>query len=187
MISITILLDSEAGHVGGYTESSEESNQLTLKNLHENSKHHADVVEYEEDTNPGGSQVNTESNLVEFDEDSTKGIVTGAVSDHTTVEDTKEYTTESNLIELVDELPEEHGQAQGLIEEITENNQHISHSGLGTENGHGNYGVIEEIEENSHVDIKSELVTKVAKILAINHLKKTQKKISLNMNKVAIS
>ncbi len=34
---------------------------------------------------------------------------------------------------------------------------YISHSGLGTENGHGNYGVIEEIEENSHVDIKSEL------------------------------
>ncbi|MEN0562091.1 fibrinogen-binding adhesin SdrG C-terminal domain-containing protein [Staphylococcus aureus] len=115
------------------------------------------VVEYEEDTNPGGGQVTTESNLVEFDEDSTKGIVTGAVSDHTTVEDTKEYTTESNLIELVDELPEEHGQAQGPIEEITENYQHISHSGLGTENGHGNYGVIEEIEENSHVDIKSEL------------------------------
>ncbi|HEA6923724.1 TPA: fibronectin-binding protein, partial [Staphylococcus aureus] len=118
---------------------------------------HADVVEYEEDTNPGGGQVTTESNLVEFDEESTKGIVTGAVSDHTTVEDTKEYTTESNLIELVDELPEEHGQAQGPIEEITENNHHISHSGLGTENGHGNYGVIDEIEENSHVDIKSEL------------------------------
>uniref|UniRef100_UPI003B9F7611 sugar phosphate nucleotidyltransferase n=1 Tax=Staphylococcus aureus TaxID=1280 RepID=UPI003B9F7611 len=38
------------------------------------------------------------------------------------IEDTKEYTTESNLIELVDELPEEHGQAQGPIEEITENN-----------------------------------------------------------------
>ncbi|HDE3149902.1 TPA: fibrinogen-binding adhesin SdrG C-terminal domain-containing protein [Staphylococcus aureus] len=76
---------------------------------------------------------------------------------HTAVEDTKEYTTESNLIELVDELPEEHGQAQGPIEEITENNHHISHSGLGTENGHGNYGVIDEIEENSHVDIKSEL------------------------------
>ncbi|MDM6461464.1 hypothetical protein P7888_14285, partial [Staphylococcus aureus] len=70
-----------------------------------NSKHHADVVEYEEDTNPGGGQVTTESNLVEFDEESTKGIVTGAVSDHTTIEDTKEYTTESNLIELVDELP----------------------------------------------------------------------------------
>ncbi|HHB4298441.1 TPA: fibronectin-binding protein FnbA [Staphylococcus aureus] len=151
-------VDSEAGHVGGYAESSEESNPIDFEeSTHENSKHHADVVEYEEDTNPGGGQVTTESNLVEFDEDSTKGIVTGAVSDHTTVEDTKEYTTESNLIELVDELPEEHGQAQGPIEEITENNHHISHSGLGTENGHGNYGVIEEIEENSHVDIKSEL------------------------------
>ncbi|MDD9544063.1 fibrinogen-binding adhesin SdrG C-terminal domain-containing protein, partial [Staphylococcus aureus] len=151
-------VDSEAGHVGGYTESSEESNPIDFEeSTHENSKHHADVFEYEEDTNPGGGQVTTESNLVEFDEESTKGIVTGAVSDHTTVEDTKEYTTESNLIELVDELPEEHGQAQGPIEEITENNHHISHSGLGTENGHGNYGVIEEIEENSHVDIKSEL------------------------------
>ncbi|HEG7511416.1 TPA: fibrinogen-binding adhesin SdrG C-terminal domain-containing protein, partial [Staphylococcus aureus] len=131
-------VDSEAGHVGGYTESSEESNPIDFEeSTHENSKHHADVVEYEEDTNPGGGQVTTESNLVEFDEESTKGIVTGAVSDHTTVEDTKEYTTESNLIELVDELPEEHGQAQGPIEEITENNHHISHSGLGTENGHG--------------------------------------------------
>ncbi|WP_409481458.1 fibronectin-binding protein FnbA [Staphylococcus aureus] len=151
-------VDSEAGHVGGYTESSEESNPIDFEeSTHENSKHYADVVEYEEDTNPGGGQVTTESNLVEFDQESTKGIVTGAVSDHTTIEDTKEYTTESNLIELVDELPEEHGQAQGPIEEITENNHHISHSGLGTENGHGNYGVIEEIEENSHVDIKSEL------------------------------
>ncbi|HDZ5604637.1 TPA: fibronectin-binding protein FnbB [Staphylococcus aureus] len=146
------------GHAEGIVETEEDSIHVDFEeSTHENSKHHADVVEYEEDTNPGGGQVTTESNLVEFDEESTKGIVTGAVSDHTTVEDTKEYTTESNLIELVDELPEEHGQAQGPIEEITENNHHISHSGLGTENGHGNYGVIEEIEENSHVDIKSEL------------------------------
>ncbi|UXU25879.1 fibronectin-binding protein FnbB [Staphylococcus aureus] len=146
------------GHAEGIVETEEDSIHVDFEeSTHENSKHHADVVEYEEDTNPGGGQVTTESNLVEFDEESTKGILTGAVSDHTTVEDTKEYTTESNLIELVDELPEEHGQAQGPIEEITENNHHISHSGLGTENGHGNYGVIEEIEENSHVDIKSEL------------------------------
>ncbi|MDN8845211.1 LPXTG cell wall anchor domain-containing protein, partial [Staphylococcus aureus] len=146
------------GHAEGIIETEEDSIHVDFEeSTHENSKHHADVVEYEEDTNPGGGQVTTESNLVEFDEESTKGIVTGAVSDHTTVEDTKEYTTESNLIELVDELPEEHGQAQGPIEEITENNHYISHSGLGTENGHGNYGVIEEIEENSHVDIKSEL------------------------------
>ncbi|UMT75517.1 fibronectin-binding protein FnbB [Staphylococcus roterodami] len=146
------------GHAEGTIETEEDTIHVDFEeSTHENSKHHADVVEYEEDTNPGGGQVTTESNLVEFEEASTKGIVTGDVSDHTTVEDTKEYTTESNLIELVDELPEEHGQAQGPIEEITENNLHISHSGLGTENGHGNYGVIEEIEENSHVDIKSEL------------------------------
>ncbi|HEA6241535.1 TPA: fibronectin-binding protein FnbB [Staphylococcus aureus] len=151
-------VEGAEGHVEGIVETEEDSIHVDFEeSTHENSKHHADVVEYEEDTNPGGDQVTTESNLVEFDEDSTKGIVTGAVSDHTTVEDTKEYTTESNLIELVDELPEEHGQAQGPIEEITENNHHISHSGLGTENGHSNYGVIEEIEENSHVDIKSEL------------------------------
>ncbi|HAR7131649.1 TPA: fibronectin-binding protein FnbB [Staphylococcus aureus] len=151
-------VEGAEGHAEGIIETEEDSIHVDFEeSTHENSKHHADVVEYEEDTNPGGGQVTTESNLVEFDEDSTKGIVTGAVSDHTTVEDTKEYTTASNLIELVDELPEEHGQAQGPIEEITENYQHISHSGLGTENGHGNYGVIEEIEENSHVDIKSEL------------------------------
>ncbi|HHC8833336.1 TPA: fibronectin-binding protein FnbB [Staphylococcus aureus] len=151
-------VEGAEGHAEGIIETEEDSIHVDFEeSTHENSKHHADVVEYEEDTNPGGGQVTTESNLVEFDEDSTKGIVTGAVSDHTTVEDTKEYTTESNLIELVDELPEEHGQSQGPIEEITENYQHISHSGLGTENGHGNYGVIEEIEENSHVDIKSEL------------------------------
>ncbi|HCX2102325.1 TPA: fibronectin-binding protein FnbB [Staphylococcus aureus] len=151
-------VEGAEGHAEVIIETEEDSIHVDFEeSTHENSKHHADVVEYEEDTNPGGGQVTTESNLVEFDEDSTKGIVTGAVSDHTTVEDTKEYTTESNLIELVDELPEEHGQAQGPIEEITENYQHISHSGLGTENGHGNYGVIEEIEENSHVDIKSEL------------------------------
>ncbi|HEH7942018.1 fibronectin-binding protein FnbB [Staphylococcus aureus] len=151
-------VEGAEGHAEGIVETEEDSIHVDFEeSTHENSKHHADVVEYEEDTNPGGGQVTTESNLVEFDEESTKGIVTGAVSDHTTVEDTKEYTTESNLIELVDELPEEHGQAQGPIEEITENNHHISHSGLGTENGHGNYDVIEEIEENSHVDIKSEL------------------------------
>ncbi|HDJ3185508.1 TPA: fibronectin-binding protein FnbB [Staphylococcus aureus] len=151
-------VEGAEGHVEGIVETEEDSIHVDFEeSTHENSKHHADVVEYEEDTNPGGGQVTTESNLVEFDEESTKGIVTGAVSDHTTIEDTKEYTTESNLIELVDELPEEYGQAQGPIEEITENNHHVSHSGLGTENGHGNYGVIEEIEENSHVDIKSEL------------------------------
>ncbi|MDQ1785201.1 fibronectin-binding protein FnbB, partial [Staphylococcus aureus] len=112
-------VEGSEGHAEGIVETEEDSIHVDFEeSTHENSKHHADVVEYEEDTNPGGGQVTTESNLVEFDEESTKGIVTGAVSDHTTIEDTKEYTTESNLIELVDELPEEHGQAQGPIEEI---------------------------------------------------------------------
>ncbi|HDC8774854.1 TPA: fibronectin-binding protein FnbB, partial [Staphylococcus aureus] len=91
-------VEGAEGHVEGIVETEEDSIHVDFEeSTHENSKHHADVVEYEEDTNPGGGQVTTESNLVEFDEDSTKGIVTGAVSDHTTVEDTKEYTTESNL------------------------------------------------------------------------------------------
>ncbi|HBC4766518.1 TPA: fibronectin-binding protein FnbB, partial [Staphylococcus aureus] len=99
-------VEGAEGHAEGIVETEEDSIHVDFEeSTHENSKHHADVVEYEEDTNPGGGQVTTESNLVEFDEESTKGIVTGAVSDHTTVEDTKEYTTESNLIELVDELP----------------------------------------------------------------------------------
>ncbi|OFC56207.1 fibronectin-binding protein FnbB, partial [Staphylococcus aureus] len=96
-------VEGAEGHAEGIIETEEDSIHVDFEeSTHENSKHHADVVEYEEDTNPGGGQVTTESNLVEFDEDSTKGIVTGAVSDHTTIEDTKEYTTESNLIELVD-------------------------------------------------------------------------------------
>uniref|UniRef100_UPI003967473A hypothetical protein n=1 Tax=Staphylococcus aureus TaxID=1280 RepID=UPI003967473A len=73
-------VESEAGDVGGYAESADESNPIDFEeSTHENSKHRADVVEYEEDTNPGGGPVTTESNLVEFDEESTKGIVTGAV------------------------------------------------------------------------------------------------------------
>ena len=60
MISITILLwIAEAGHVGGYTESLRRSNPIDFEeSTHENSKHHADVVEYEEDTNPGGGPGN---------------------------------------------------------------------------------------------------------------------------------
>ncbi len=143
-------IDGEGGYADGYIETIEETDSSAI-----DIDYHT-AVDSEAGHVGGYTESSEESNPIDFEE-STKGIVTGAVSDHTTVEDTKEYTTESNLIELVDELPKEHGQAQGPIEEITENNHHISHSGLGTENGHGNYGVIEEIEENSHVDIKSEL------------------------------
>ncbi len=59
------------------------------------------------------------------------------MSDNTTVEDTKEYTTESNTIELVDKVPEEHREKLKVqSKRLLENYQHISHSGLGTENGH---------------------------------------------------
>ncbi|MCQ9934866.1 fibronectin-binding protein, partial [Staphylococcus aureus] len=54
-------------------------------------------------------------------------------------------------------LLEELGLALVPIVDMTENNHHISDSGLVTEIVHGNYGVIDVIEENSHVDIKSEL------------------------------
>ena len=52
------------GHAEGIMKLKKILFMLILKNLHENSKHHADVVEYEEDTNPGGGQVIAESNLV---------------------------------------------------------------------------------------------------------------------------
>ncbi|HDK7683817.1 TPA: fibronectin-binding protein FnbB, partial [Staphylococcus aureus] len=65
-------VEGAEGHVEGIVETEEDSIHVDFEeSTHENSKHHADVVEYEEDTNPGGGQVTTESNLVEFDEDST--------------------------------------------------------------------------------------------------------------------
>ncbi len=57
------------GHVGGYLSPLRIHPIDFEESTHETSKHHADVVEYEEDTNPGGGQVTTESNLVEFDEE----------------------------------------------------------------------------------------------------------------------
>ncbi|PZK57295.1 fibronectin-binding protein [Staphylococcus aureus] len=61
-------VDSEAGHVGGYTESSEESNPIDFEeSTHENSKHHADVVEYEEDTLPKVSGQNEGQQTIEED------------------------------------------------------------------------------------------------------------------------
>ncbi|MCS4912974.1 fibrinogen-binding adhesin SdrG C-terminal domain-containing protein, partial [Staphylococcus aureus] len=67
-------VEGAEGHAEGTIETEEDSIHVDFEeSTHENSKHHADVVEYEEDTNPGGGQVTTESNLVEFDEESTKG------------------------------------------------------------------------------------------------------------------
>ncbi|RQX52783.1 fibrinogen-binding adhesin SdrG C-terminal domain-containing protein, partial [Staphylococcus aureus] len=58
-------VEGSEGHAEGIVETEEDSIHVDFEeSTHENSKHHADVVEYEEDTNPGGGQVTTESNLV---------------------------------------------------------------------------------------------------------------------------
>ncbi|WP_353458280.1 fibrinogen-binding adhesin SdrG C-terminal domain-containing protein [Staphylococcus coagulans] len=139
----------------------EDSNPIEIsESTHEHSEHHSDVVEFEEETNPGGSESQHESNVVEYDEDTAKGIVTGAVTDHTTVEDTKEYTTENNLVELEDTLnPNVSGQAEGPIEEITENDDYNEMSGLGIESGDSGYTETEEIDENHFIDTNSQLGT----------------------------
>ncbi len=139
----------------------EDSNPIEIsESTHEKSEHHSDVVEFEEETNPGGSESQHESNVVEYDEDTAKSIVTGAVTDHTTVEDTKEYTTENNLVELEDTLnPNVSGQAKGPIEEITENGEYNEISGLGLESGDSGYTETEEIDENHFIDTNSQLGT----------------------------
>ncbi len=161
-----IVFESQSGQDFGdggydYTETVEDSNPIEIsESTHENSEHHSDVVEFEEETNPGGSESQHESNVVEYDEDTAKGIVTGAVTDHTTVEDTKEYTTENNLVELEDTLnPNVSGQAKGPIEEITENGEYNEISGLGLESGDSGYTETEEIDENHFIDTNSQLGT----------------------------
>ncbi|MBA8778173.1 fibrinogen-binding adhesin SdrG C-terminal domain-containing protein [Staphylococcus schleiferi subsp. coagulans] len=161
-----IVFESQSGQDFGdggydYTETVEDSNPIEIsESTHEHSEHHSDVVEFEEETNPGGSESQHESNVVEYDEDTAKGIVTGAVTDHTTVEDTKEYTTENSLVELEDTLnPNVSGQAKGPIEEITENGEYNEISGLGLENGDSGYTETEEIDENHFIDTNSQLGT----------------------------
>ncbi|WP_353436837.1 fibrinogen-binding adhesin SdrG C-terminal domain-containing protein [Staphylococcus coagulans] len=161
-----IVFESQSGQDFGdggydYTETVEDSNPIEIsESTHENSEHHSDVVEFEEETNPGGSESQHESNVVEYDEDTAKGIVIGAVTDHTTVEDTKEYTTENNLVELEDTLnPNVSGQAEGPIEEITEKDDYNEMSGLGIESGDSGYTETEEIDENHFIDTNSQLGT----------------------------
>ncbi|MBT2813622.1 YSIRK-type signal peptide-containing protein [Staphylococcus coagulans] len=161
-----IVFESQSGQNFGdggydYTETVEDSNPIEIsESTHENSEHHSDVVEFEEETNPGGSESQHISNVVEYDEDTAKGIVIGAVTDHTTVEDTKEYTTENNLVELEDTLnPNVSGQAEGPIEEITEKDDYNEMSGLGIESGDSGYTETEEIDENHFIDTNSQLGT----------------------------
>ncbi|PCF42583.1 SdrD B-like domain-containing protein [Staphylococcus delphini] len=87
--------------------------------------HANEMIEFEEDTNYGEQDTVHHSDVVEYDEDTTTGMLTGAISDHTTEEDTMEYTTDGLLIEFDDEMnPNVNGQygdiAMDTIEESSQ-------------------------------------------------------------------
>ncbi|WP_214540054.1 SdrD B-like domain-containing protein [Staphylococcus pseudintermedius] len=87
---------------------------------------HADAVDFEEETNHGEQDTVHHSDVVEYDEDTTTGMLTGAISDHTTKEDTMEYTTDSLLIEFDDEMnPNMSGQYDDITTDTIEESSHI--------------------------------------------------------------
>ncbi|WP_214541387.1 SdrD B-like domain-containing protein [Staphylococcus pseudintermedius] len=87
---------------------------------------HADAVDFEEETNHGEQDTVHHSDVVEYDEDTTTGMLTGAISDHTTEEDTMEYTTDGLLIEFDDEMnPNVSGQYDDITTGTIEESSHI--------------------------------------------------------------
>ncbi|MDE9824008.1 Ig-like domain-containing protein [Staphylococcus pseudintermedius] len=87
---------------------------------------HADAVDFEEETNHGEQDTVYHSDVVEYDEDTTTGMLTGAISDHTTEEDTMEYTTDGLLIEFDDEMnPNVSGQYDDITTDTIEESSHI--------------------------------------------------------------
>ncbi|ENL6185409.1 fibrinogen-binding adhesin SdrG C-terminal domain-containing protein [Staphylococcus pseudintermedius] len=87
---------------------------------------HTDAVDFEEETNHGEQDTVHHSDVVEYDEDTTTGMLTGAISDHTTEEDTMEYTTDGLLIEFDDEMnPNVSGQYDDITTDTIEESSHI--------------------------------------------------------------
>ncbi|GAB0257549.1 fibronectin-binding protein FnbB [Staphylococcus pseudintermedius] len=87
---------------------------------------HADAVDFEEETNHGDQDTVHHSDVVEYDEDTTTGMLTGAISNHTTEEDTMEYTTDGLLIEFYDEMnPNVSGQYDDITTDTIEESSHI--------------------------------------------------------------
>ncbi|EJH4586880.1 carboxypeptidase regulatory-like domain-containing protein [Staphylococcus pseudintermedius] len=83
-------------------------------------------VDFEEETNHGEQDTVHHSDVVEYDEDTTTGMLTGAISDHTTEEDTMEYTTDGLLIEFDDEMnPNVSGQYDDITTDTIEESSHI--------------------------------------------------------------
>ncbi|HEC2157067.1 hypothetical protein B4W72_01960 [Staphylococcus delphini] len=122
------------------------------------SNHANEMIEFEEDTNYGEQDTVHHSDVVEYDEDTTTGMLTGAISDHTTEEDTMEYTTDGLLIEFDDEMkPNVSGQYDNIAMDTIEESSHIdTFTELESEFGQHD-GTMDTIEESSHIDILTEL------------------------------
>ncbi|AJC96575.1 YSIRK signal domain/LPXTG anchor domain surface protein [Staphylococcus hyicus] len=136
-----------------YTEETEDTRPVEImEDTVHGSNHATGVIEFEEDTHAGGGHTNHTSDVIEFEEETAKGIITGAVSDHTTLEDTMEYMTDNHLIEFEDENtlpPSISGHAEGVIEEI-EDNHHIDIVEITTPEGETGHveGMIDIVEDN---------------------------------------
>ncbi|PCF75971.1 SdrD B-like domain-containing protein [Staphylococcus delphini] len=122
------------------------------------SNHANEMIEFEEDTNYGEQDTVHHSDVVEYDEDTTTGMLTGAISDHSTEEDTMEYTTDGLLIEFDDEMnPNVSGQYDNIAMDTIEESSHIdTFTELESEFGQHD-GTMDTIEESSHIDTFTEL------------------------------
>ncbi|HDV5989222.1 TPA: carboxypeptidase regulatory-like domain-containing protein [Staphylococcus pseudintermedius] len=113
---------------------------------------HADAVDFEEETNHGEQDTVHHSDVVEYDEDTTTGILTGAISDHTTEEDTMEYTTDGLLIEFDDEMnPNVSGQYDDITTDTIEESSHID-TFIELESEFGQHDGIVTFEEDTIVE-----------------------------------
>ncbi|UXS35945.1 Ig-like domain-containing protein [Staphylococcus delphini] len=122
------------------------------------SNHANEVIEFEEDTNYGEQDTVHHPDVLEYDEDTTTGMLTGAISDHTTEEDTMEYTTDDLLIEFEDEMnPNVSGQYDDIsMDTIEESSQIDTFTELESEFGQHD-GSMDTIEESSQIDTFTEL------------------------------
>ncbi|UXU58100.1 Ig-like domain-containing protein [Staphylococcus agnetis] len=122
--------------------------------------YNTNIIDIDEDSNFGEEDIYHNTDIIDFDEDTATGVVTGAISDHTTIEDTMEYTKDNNLIELVDDNtlpPAITGEAEGPIIEIDENHkvEIIDITMPIGEEGNVN-GTVEETVENNVIDFDTE-------------------------------
>ncbi|MDE9752843.1 SdrD B-like domain-containing protein [Staphylococcus delphini] len=120
--------------------------------------HANEMIEFEEDTNYGEQDTVHHSDVVEYDEDTTTGMLTGAISDHTTEEDTMEYTTDGLLIEFDDEMnPNVSGQYDDIAMDTIDESSHIDTlTELESEFGQHD-DTMDTIEESSQIDTFTEL------------------------------